>query len=255
VWGTVGSLVLVAACAAGLWGVRRRGEETERLTTRVLGVLVAGTVLLPLVASLVSTAWATRYLAMALGPALLLAGIALARAGRAGVAATVALVALGVAAPPDAWPKSNAREVARAAAPLLAGGDLVASTQPEQVPVLAYSLGDDLRYVTPLGPAADPGVTDWRNALDLLRAGTARRRLAPELDALPVGGTVLLVVPEPWDGTRWARLVRRRSVEWRGALLRDPRFRPLLRARIATTYGGWSTLRGYAFRKVARGPR
>jgi len=255
VWGTAGSLVLLGGVGVGLWRLRRGGEGRERATAAALAVLVAGTVALPLLASVLSTAWAPRYLAMALGPALLLAGMGLARAGRPGVVAVAALVALAVVAPPDVWPKSNVREVARAAAPLLVGGDLVVSTQPEQVPVLAYELGDDVRYVTPLGPAADPGVTDWRGALARMRGGTAARRLAPELDALPVGGTVLLVVPQPWTGTEWARLVRRRSAEWRAALLADPRFRPLPRARIATTAGAWSTVRGYAFRRVRAGDR
>ncbi|HWH13197.1 MAG TPA: glycosyltransferase family 39 protein [Miltoncostaeaceae bacterium] len=249
-WGTAGWIVLLAGVGAGLLALRRRGTPGERAAVRSLVILAVATPAFALAASSVAAVWAPRYLAMALGPALLLGGVALARAPRIGVAAAGVLVALGVAAPPDVWPKSNAREVARAGAPLTAPGDLVVSTQPEQVPVLAYHLGHDLRYLTPLGPVADPGVTDWRHALARLRTGDARRRLRPALDALPAGTTVLLVTPVPWTGTEWADLVAARSAEWRLALDADPRLRPVRVAGAGPPRGAWSALRVRAYRRV-----
>ena len=48
----------------------------------------------------------------------------------------------------------------------LAPGDLVVSTQPEQVPVLEYYLPDGLRFATLTGEVRDTGVTDWRDGPD-----------------------------------------------------------------------------------------
>ena len=52
-------------------------------------------------------------------------------------------------------------------------GDVVASTQPEQVPVLSRYLPSGVLYVTPLGMVFDERVTDWRNG-----AGPPARRQA-----------------------------------------------------------------------------
>ena len=65
------------------------------------------------------------------------------------------------------------REVAEAIAPSLHPGDLVVSTQPEQIPVLHYYLPDGLRYATLWGPVDDLGVTDWRDGVAHLRGTNA----------------------------------------------------------------------------------
>ena len=57
------------------------------------------------------------------------------------------------------------REVAAAIAPSLRPGDLVVSTQPEQIPVLHHYLPPGLRYATLWGPVDDLGVTDWRDGV------------------------------------------------------------------------------------------
>ena len=111
--------------------------------------------------------------------------------------------------------KSNVAGASEAVAASLQPGDLVVSTQPEQVPVLAHYLPDGLRYATPLGPVADPAVMDWRNALPRLETTAPGRALAPLLDELPPGARILLVAPEVGDGERWRAPLdapRRRSL-------------------------------------------
>jgi mannosyltransferase len=159
----------------------------------------------------VTPSWANRYLAIVVGPVVVAGSVALGRAGRLGLVTTAAVSVLWLAYSVDA-DRSNARAVAAAAGPLPAGTTVV-STQPEQVPLLAYYLGEEHRYVTPLGPVADPLVMDWRDALARLR----RTGPPPPLD-----GSVTLVVPtggeRGWDAP-WQREVLRVSDEWRTALL------------------------------------
>ena len=109
-----------------------------------------------------------------------------------------------------------------------APGDLVISTQPEQVSVLAYYLPDGLRYATLTGALSDTGVTDWRDGPERLGATTPERDLAPLLDELEPGQRVVLVTPIFFDIRRWqapwTELVRLRSGEWRQHLGNDRRF-------------------------------
>ena len=130
-------------------------------------------------ASQVEPAWSARYAAVFLGPVLLV----LARRATWVVAALLAVSLL--AGPPVA--KSNARAVAASVAQSVRPGDLVVCTQPEQVPVLYRYLPAGVAYLTPLGPPADPSLTDWRDALPRLRAAAAGRTLTP-VAAAPGGG-------------------------------------------------------------------
>jgi hypothetical protein len=149
------------------------------------------------------------------GPVVLAVSAGLARAGRLGLVTTAAVAAVWLffTTPGD---RSNVRAVA-AAAGALPPGTTVVSTQPEQVPLLAYYLGEEHRYVTPLGPVADPLVMDWRDALDRLR-----RAPAPDLDA----ESVVLVVPlggeRGWDAP-WQREVLRVTEAWDEALREERR--------------------------------
>jgi hypothetical protein len=122
--------------------------------------------------------------------------------------------------------KSNVRAVAEEIAPSLAPGDLVVSTQPEQIPVLSYYLPEGLRYATLWGPVEDVGVTDWRDGVERLRATSAERDLAPLIDRLPAGRRVVLIEPMVTDLSRWrapwTELVRLRSAEWRRYVADDP---------------------------------
>jgi hypothetical protein len=161
---------------------------------------------------------------------LLAAALLLAHAGRAGVVA-LALIVLGsvsVAGPPT---KSNVANIAAALAPGLHPGDLVLSTQPEQLPNLAYYLAEeeDLRWATLWGAVDDLGVTDWRDGVERMERLTPERDLAPLLDDLPAGARVALIEPEIYSTERWSApwttIVRIRSNQWRAWMLDDARFR------------------------------
>ena len=200
-----------------------RAARSRRSPSRPESTLAAGWT-----AALVEPGWASRYLAVLVGPLLLLGGAALARVGPLGL---VAAAAIACAWALDLAPaeKSNVAGASEVVAASLEPGDLVVSTQPEQVPVLAHYLPDGLRYATPLGPVADPAVMDWRNALARLEATAPEDALAPLLDELPPGARILLVAPEVGDGGRWrapwTELVAARSGEWASALGADARFR------------------------------
>jgi len=113
--------------------------------------------------------------------------------------------------------------------PELRPGDLVVCSQPEQVPVLARYLPPGLRYVTPLGPVAEPQVTDWRDGLARLRGGRAALVLGPEIRRLARGRRVLLVTPvfQRLSQAPWNRAVRIRTREWRAWLAAHPALRSL----------------------------
>lgn len=225
------ALLGALALAAGAALLPRLGrDEDERQALRAVALLAAVALGAAWVLAQVEPGWATRYLAVLVGPFLLLAGATLARTGRLGLGAFVAL-ALFWALELPATEKSNVEDASTAAAAELEPGDLVLSTQPEQVPVLAHYLPAGLRYATPLGPVADPRVMDWRGALDRLEAALPETALAPLLDSLAPGTTVLLVRPDVGDGERWrapwTRSVLRRSAQWHEALGRNAGLVPL----------------------------
>ena len=207
--------VIVLAVALTLAAVAWR---TAAGIVRLLAVVAATGAAL---AWLASPAWSPRYLAVLYGPAVLAMACVVARRPRWAVAA-VAVGALALVAVPLPE-KSNARAVAVSAGVGLRPGDLVISTQPEQLPVLHRYLPSGAVYLTPLGRPADPSVMDWRDALSRLR-----RSGAP---LLPLSAVRRVVLVTPAGGRRarspWSRAVHRRTVQWRAALRRDPRLRRL----------------------------
>ncbi|MEO8687064.1 MAG: glycosyltransferase family 39 protein [Solirubrobacteraceae bacterium] len=224
-------LVLVVGAGGGVVALVRAGRGL-RLTAEGRAVLAVGvvgiaTLLLAFAASQISPAWAMRYLAIAVPPFLLLCAAGLAAARGTGLL-TLAIVAIlwGY----DVWPitKSNVRQVAAAIAPSLSPGDVVVSTQPEQVPVLHHYLPPGLRYATLTGFVGDAGVTDWRDGVERLRASSAQRDLQPILDGLQPGRRIVMVTPIIFDETRWrapwTQLVRVRSEEFSQYVSNDPRF-------------------------------
>jgi hypothetical protein len=160
-------------------------------------------------------------------PLLLVAGAGLAHAGRLGIVGLIVAAALGAGqtAPDD---KSNVRELAEAIGPSLRAGDVVVSTQPEQVSVLRYYLPKGVKFATLTGPVQDTGVTDWRDGTKRLGATSAARDLKPVLDAMKPGQRLALVQPIIFDVRRWrapwTELVRQRSAEWSQYLSNDSRF-------------------------------
>ncbi|HEX2038329.1 MAG TPA: glycosyltransferase family 39 protein [Acidimicrobiales bacterium] len=229
-------LVAAAALAPLVAGRGRVGREAR--TVQFLGVLFVLPVVLAWVGTQVEPSWAARYLAVVLGPALLLVAHGLARAGVHGVVALlVALVVwidpvarlAGEAPEPRATRKSNVRTVTNAFAGALRPGDVVVSTQFEQVPVLRYYLRTPgLRFATPLGPVADPTVADWRDIEERLAAADVGATARSLLDPLAPGTHVVLVSPRlrpPADAPEWFDLFLRLDAEWRAALVAHPRLR------------------------------
>ena len=221
------TIALVLVGGSGLVAVLKQRRSGERTAVMAMLVLAATTLVTAWLYSQFSPAWANRYLAVLLGPVLLLAAVGLSRAGRLGLAALalVLVLSLGYRASDS---KSNVAALAAATGDRLQPGDLVVSTHPEQVPVLAYYLPPGLRYATPLGVVREPRVMDWRDAVTRLRRARLERTLTPLLDRMPVGRRLLLVLPvvendAGWEAP-WTRLVRDRSDEWAAAVRRDPRF-------------------------------
>jgi len=214
---------LLALAAVAAW---RRGPVPEGV--RLLALIGGAAALAAFLGSQLEPAWATRYLAVLFGPLLLGLAAVLARGAGWTSVALAAVGALWLASGP-APAKSNVRHVAATVAPELRASDLVVCTQPEQVPVLARYLRDDVLYLTPLGTVAEPRVTDWRDGVARLRAGTAERVLAPLVDRLAPGRRVLLVTPvfSRRSPAPWNRAVRSRTREWRAWLRADPELRSL----------------------------
>jgi hypothetical protein len=224
--GTVAQAVLALAGGAGVAALLARREDSRARMAVALLAIGASTVLLAWLASQASPAWANRYLAVGLPPFLLAAAGGLAHAGRLGIAGLVIVAALGVSdtAPSE---KSNVRTIAEDITPSVRAGDLVVSTQPEQIPVLHYYLPGGLRFATLTGSVRDLGVTDWRDGTQRLNAARAPADLGPLVDRLPPGNRLVLVSPifrnlGRWRAP-WTKAVRLGSLEWLQYLSNDPR--------------------------------
>ena len=236
-----GALVVALARERAL----RRVEEP----VRVLALVAATTAAAAWAFSQVDPAWSTRYLAVLFGPVLLALAAVLARGSRWTVAALLCVAVAWLLGGP-AGGKSNVRRVAAHISPQVRAGDLVVSTQPEQVPVLDRYLPGGLTYVTPLGAVTDPRVVDWRDGLPRLRHGRADRVLLPWVDGLPAGRRVLLVTPVFAHGKArapWLRAVRARTREWRVALHADPRLHEIATVARAALPRRRSTVRAELF--------
>jgi hypothetical protein len=229
----VAAVLVVAVAVAALVRARQSAAAALALALVVAGALAWGL-------AQVEPGWADRYMTVFAGPVILLAGAGLAAAGRAGMAVLAVAVILW-ALDPAPESKSNAREVARVLAP----GDLVVVTHPEQVPVLRhYAPSAAIRWASALGPVADPRVFDWRDAparlneaepravLGRLLDGTgpagaeaAPRRRAGEGKAGAAPRRLVLIAPARprTKGPEWIDLVARTAAEWSALVAADPR--------------------------------
>jgi hypothetical protein len=235
-FGYVAAPFLLAAVITARRGRRDEAVDVARRdpprneAVRALAVVAVAAVAAAWLASQFQPAWTPRYLAVLFGPLLLALAATVSRGTRWTAAALAAVAAIWLVTPAPAA-KSNVR--ALAAAVHVRPGDLVVSTQPEQVPVLHRYLPAGAVYVTPLGVVPDPRMVDWRDGLARLRAGRAGRVLGPLLDHVEPGRRILLVMPvrrrSGWEGS-WTRVVRVRTREWRAALAADPRVRLIGRA-------------------------
>jgi hypothetical protein len=225
--GLFGHIAVPLLALAVFFALRRRPPVDRAV--RVLAGIAITTAAFAWLVSQIQPAWANRYLAVLLGPLLLALASVVSRGTRwtAVALAGVAVVWLMTGPPPI---KSNVRTVSADVAPSIRPGDLVVSTQPEQVPALYRYLPHDAVYLTPMGLVSDPRQTDWRDGLDRLRAGESETELLPVLDRLDRGKRILFVTPVP-DARpsrgAWSRAVWIRTREWRAALRASPRLRPI----------------------------
>jgi len=227
-------------------------ERTAVYTAFTVG---AATLAVAWLFSQVSPAWTTRYLGVALGPIFLLGALGLARSGALGLVALVVILGIwSIPRPSSLENKSNVADLGVAVEDTLKPGDLVITLQPEQAPLMDYTLPPGLDEATQLGPVEVQGVMDWRDAQERLEAATPEKNLTPLLDRLPRSRRVLLVHPVTsnngdWDAP-WTQLVRRRSAQWGQALEADPRF--TREAAVPSFYrrAGRIGVRGVLYRKT-----
>ncbi|HEV3002230.1 MAG TPA: glycosyltransferase family 39 protein [Solirubrobacteraceae bacterium] len=224
---TTGIAILLVAgngIAALIRDASPRGRRAAALT-----IVAAAGILLAWLASQVSPAFSNRYFAAFAGPLVLLAAAGLRHAGRLGLVCFVLVCLYWFdARSSQLETKSNARSVAASIQTLVTAGDLIVSTHPEQLPLLAYYLPGGVRYATSMGPVEDPQVMDWRDALQRLRAAKPGPTARAAVDTLAAGEELVLVQPilrtAQW-GAPWTSLVRKRSVQWERRLEADPRVR------------------------------
>jgi mannosyltransferase len=249
--------VLALATIVGLTTFDRNVRSRDTLAGVSLAIIVAGPILIGWTLAHVEPSWATRYLAVIVGPLVLLVGFAISRARGVGVAALVLVAVLvlqpitrvnGLPFPLDA--KSNARALAERMVPRLADGDIVFVAQPEAVPLLRAELGDGFVYVDPMGVVEDPTVVDWRDAEARLRASSLED-IAGLFDALEPGQRVLVVRPAnpPADtDTAWIELFRLAGQRTGRALHADERFE--LVASLGGASGSYVTFDGVIWERV-----
>jgi len=124
--------------------------------------------------------------------------------------------------------KSNVRSVAASIQTLVTAGDLIVSTHPEQLSVVAYYMPDGVRYADSLGPVEDPRVFDWRDAEARLKETYAKPTIDRLVRTLRPGQELVLIQPllrsGRW-GAPWTKLVRRRSLQWEHQLNNHPAMR------------------------------
>ena len=89
--------------------------------------------------------------------------------------------------------------------------------EPGQLTTLYHYLPPGLRYATSMGPVRDPGVIDWRDVVDRLERADVRRNVTELVDAVPVGGHVVVATPNFIRETRPHPLLRAREPQRPGA--------------------------------------
>jgi mannosyltransferase len=207
-------------------GAAARRRSPEAMAIWCLIAIPAGAFVLARIAGFIAPLWAWRYLAVVLGPLLLLSALGSARARVVGVAAMVFCVAfLANAASFAPGYKSDMQDVAAEMSPRLHPGDLVVVAQPEQAPLAAFYLPGGLRFATTLGSVSDPSYMNWSGAMGRLQDASPRSVLGPLVATLRPGQQLLYVRPltegvKNWSAP-WAQLVRRRAAQWGQILTGD----------------------------------
>ncbi len=233
--GLVGGFAVVVAVGLGggaaLMALVRQVRTRTAVSLMVLAVLAVVSLGTAWAISRSSSVWTFRYLGIALPAVLLVAAVALAAGGRVAVAAMAVAVLLAapiaVKTPPER--KSNIRTTTERVSPYLRGGDLVISGDDGAVPLLSHYLPPGLRYATTEGLVANERVSDQREYVDRLRNSRSGRAIPALVDDLPVGGRILLIVPNyaqtRHDWVEFLRLLLQRADEVKAMLLQDQRLR------------------------------
>lgn len=249
--------VLLLAGGTGLLSVyrlRHPGRQRERTIIHVLLVLSLLTFALAWVEAKVNPSWAMRYEAVMLGPLALLFALGLVN-GRKGltVVGLVLVCSWWVLdpQPTSRYSKSNVAAVAQHERWALTSQTLVLSTQPEQVPVLAYYMPRVRRFATPLQPTplADPHVVDWVDALAKFERSSTSRVLAPLVRTVAPGQRVALVIPIGLpDEAHYLKLAVHDSRTWLAYLKGDHAFREITWTQYKSRWAS-SAVRIYIFRR------
>ena len=226
--GATPGVALLLVGGSGLAALIQADRERDHRAA-ALAILTFTPIFLAFAASQLTPSFSNRYFAAFAGQLVLLAGIGLAAAGRLGLVCLAVVAAMWLdPRTSQVETKSNARAVAQSIAPMITGNDLVVSTHPESLPLMAYYLPDVVRYADGLGPVEDPTVFDWRDALARYRAAKPTPTSDRLVRTLEQGEELVLVQPiirtARW-GAPWTALVRRRAAQWERRLDRDPRLR------------------------------
>jgi hypothetical protein len=230
VGGRGAAVAILLAGGSGLVAMRAAGAgERRNLRSAItLAVLGFGTLLIAWAYAKTTPAWAERYLAVIIGPLILLAALALRRAAGLGLIALLLISCFWVLDPrtthQDA--KSNVGGAAQEVRRYINADTVVLSSQPEQVPVLSYYLPKVTKFATPLGQVPDPRVMDWQGALAKFEHSRLRTRLIPVLQSLQPGQRVVLAVPTSFiKEPEWMDLIRRDSGVWKDYMDKDSHLR------------------------------
>jgi hypothetical protein len=221
------AFALVAGSGIAVMLRSRRLHNVEARTALAVVIIGAVALLVAWTTSQVSPAWATRYLAILIGPLLLLGAGGLARAGALGAVALAALAIFWAGPRVGALEsKSNAHTAAVLVRDRLEPGDLVVAIHPEQGPVMRLYLPPGLRWANAMGFVRDPRILDWRDVTDRLKAAKPAATSDMMVRALRPGQRLVLVQPIVRSGSwraPWTSLVRRRAAQWERRLDEDPR--------------------------------
>lgn len=225
------ALLLVGGSGlVGYWSLRERTTGPRSAEARIVLTLGGGLLLalaLAFIASQISPGWTLRYFAALVGPLILVAGGVLSRADNMGLAAAALLAGLWLH-PPTARVnnKSNVHHVSMLMRRVVEPGDLVVSTQPEQVPVMHFYFPPGLRWASGMGYFPDTGIMDWRDALEIYRNAATRSVAENFIDVLRPGQQLVLALPiirsASWTAP-WTSLVLTRSKQWVRVLDADRR--------------------------------
>jgi len=248
-------VLVVIGLGAGLALIEvfHRPRSREAQLVLVLGTIVAVMVALGWAVSRDNSVWVYRYLAVVVGPLLLLLAVAISEAGRSGLVAlgVVVFLTAPVGVKGQQFDKSNLADVVRQLGPSLSPGDLVVGDF-GRLPVLAHYLPEGLSYAETTGPVADPLTSDQRDATRRLRAAVPERVLQPSFDRLAPDQHLLVVCSagEPAvDATEFLRLIILRCEQALALLGGDPRFR--LDAVVGPAAPTHSPVNGALFTRIA----